>query len=151
MDDGLETLLKLLIMVGGLVFFCGGIFSARNSFLIHLRKGLATGRIVKTRFIRRRGSDSDREAYVLIAFETPDQRVVRFEQSAPGGFFTVHSAESVRSLEGRDVVVHYDRKNPDRASITPMRDYYWGILFAIAGAFIFLGVTIFWNEISFPL
>lgn len=148
MDDGLETLLKLLMMIGGLVIFSGGVWSARDSFLIQLRKGVATGRVVTARFVRRRGSDSDREAHVLISFETPDQKVVRFEQPAPGGFFTVHSEESMRSLGRRNVDVYYDRKNPERASITPMRDYFWGLFSRWQGSSLFSALQLVGTKLA---
>lgn len=149
MENDLDTLLKLLMAVGGLLFFFGGIWTARDSFLIQMRKGSATGRITDTRFIRRRSSDSDREAYVRVSFETSDQGTLRFEQAAPGGVFTVHSAQTVQSLEGRAVEVHYDRKNPERASITPIRDCVWGILLSLAGLLVFLAITVAWDEINF--
>ena len=149
MNNDLDTLLKLLMAVGSLVFFCGGIWTSRDWFLILLRKGSATGRVIDTRFIRKQGSDSDGEAYVLVSFETPDQRMLRFEQAAPSGFFTVHSAQTVQSLKGRIVEVYYDQKKPKRASITPIRDCFWGILMSLLGLLIFLAITVAWGEINF--
>ncbi|MBT0956673.1 DUF3592 domain-containing protein [Alphaproteobacteria bacterium KMM 3653] len=144
----MDTALKLLIASGALLFCLGGLWSARSALLIQLREERAQGRIVKTRFTRRQGSDADREAHVLIAFEVAGQ-TISFEQSAPGGAFTTHRAQSVQRLKGTPVTVSYDRKNPKRASITPRRDGLWGLLFACAGLGIFLAITLGWNEITF--
>ncbi|MBR9865123.1 MAG: DUF3592 domain-containing protein [Rhodobacteraceae bacterium] len=143
MDDNLDILLKCVVAVGGLCFLGGGIFMARDSILIRLRHGLASGRVASTRFIRRRGSDSDRDSYVRIRFETAGGTQIQFEQAAPGGFFTIHTASSVRSLEGQKVRVHYDTANPNRATITLMRDLCAGVAFALAGLFV-LGAAIFY-------
>ncbi|MDO6455878.1 DUF3592 domain-containing protein [Celeribacter halophilus] len=148
MDDTLNTLLKLLMAAGGFAFLCGGILMARDSFLIQCRRGQARGRVERTRFIRKRGSDSDREAYITVAFDTPEQTQITFEQAAPAGFPPVHTATSVKALEGREVVVYYDRKTPERAPITPMRSFYSGIAFAGIGVFIFLAVILNWQQFS---
>jgi uncharacterized protein DUF3592 len=144
-DESMDIFLRLLMAVGGFGFFCGGIFMSRDAVLIQLRRGVAPGLIEATRFIRRHGSDSDREAYVSVVFEAAGRTPVRFEQSAPSGLFTMHTAASVQSLEGCDVPVHYDRTNPRRATITPLRDVCSGIAFSLVGLFVFLATLFSWT------
>lgn len=148
MVDNMEMLLEMLMAVGGLAFLCGGLFLSRGALLIQLRRGIAHGRIEETRFVRKRTSDSDREAYVRVTFKTADQTPISFEQAAPGGFFTTHEAHSVRALEGRDVQVHYDRKAPSRATITPRRDISAGLAFSLAGIFILAALLFGWTDPS---
>jgi len=144
-DENMDTFLRLLMAVGGFGFFCGGVFMSRDVVLIQLRRGVTPGLVEATRFIRRHGSDSDREAYVSVVFEASGRTSVRFEQSAPSGLFTMHTAASVQSLEGCEVLVHYDRTNPSRATITPLRDSFSGIAFSLVGLFVFLATLFSWT------
>jgi len=144
-DENMDLFLRLLMAVGGFGFFCGGIYMSRDAVLIQLRRGVTPGLIEATRFIRRHGSDSDREAYVSVVFEAAGRTPVRFEQSAPSGLFTMHTAASVQSLEGCEVLVHYDRRNPSRATITPLRDFFSGIAFSVVGLFVFLATLLTWT------
>ena len=141
----MDIFLRLLMAVGGFGFFCGGVFMSRDVVLIQLRRGVTPGVIEATHFIRRHGSDSDREAYVSVVFEAAGRTPVRFKQSAPNGLFTMHTAASVQSLEGCEVLVHYDRTNPSRATITPLRDSFSGIAFSLVGLFVFLATLLTWT------